>query len=653
MLPAQLAHYPTQYDMSLLAIAVLDQRTFSTVYCNSTFLRLQKNHAMVAGTDMFRETNLREAAQRCWQQKIMVLTTLPDSLLRVEFSPLPGDDASAPYVQCLLLRPHIETGAGEQALQQPGDASLSSMPLAYARIIDHLPHSIWLCTPQGEIFWTNGTSNRYAYGTEEMLDASNTRYVSKVHPDDLTGAGIALSRAMNGDPPERPYRYRLRDHRGAFRWHEFCIAPVYDDNRQVLYWIGSSVNIEHTMAEARHLEAALSTANSQLASLRSELDRHLQHSAIEQKMALVNHLAGGIAHDLNNLLQVVVACTEMALLADPSPAVESKLRLIADCVNRAGRMSSQLASFSGRQPQNSRVLDTHATLFECAQLLQRAVGAEIEFESRIADDLHPILADRSQLENTLINLAINARDAVNGHGRVLFDACNTTSLDSDGNPVEQVQLTLSDDGIGMDPALQEKVFEPLFTTKPDGKGTGLGLSMVRRFVQASNGHITLNSELGKGTSITLLLPRSRQQAAVATEQVDTQASLKLKILLVEDDEQVRQSIHLLLLQLDCDVIPSFNIDHALALLDGGMRPDVIISDIRMPGRKTARDLIHWVESRPGMALCFATGYSPDVAVAEGLIDGKYVVLFKPFTLHDLAGMLHRLVATHARLAAEN
>lgn len=456
MLPAQLAHYPTQYDMSLLAIAVLDQRTFSTVYCNSTFLRLQKNHAMVAGTDMFRETNLREAAQRCWQQKIMVLTTLPDSLLRVEFSPLPGDDASAPYVQCLLLWPHIETGAGEQALQQPGDASLSSMPLAYARIIDHLPHSIWLCTPQGEIFWTNGTSNRYAYGTDEMLDASNTRYVSKVHPDDLTGAGIALSRAMNGDPPERPYRYRLRDHRGAFRWHEFCIAPVYDDNRQVLYWIGSSVNIEHTMAEARHLEAALSTANSQLSSLRSELDRHLQHSAVEQKMALVNHLAGGIAHDLNNLLQVVVACTEMALLADPSPAVESKLRLIADCVNRAGRMSSQLASFSGRQPQNSRVLDTHATLFECAQLLQRAVGAEIEFESRIADDLHPILADRSQLENTLINLAINARDAVNGHGRVLFDACNTTSLDSDGNPVEQVQLTLSDDGIGMDPALQEK-----------------------------------------------------------------------------------------------------------------------------------------------------------------------------------------------------
>ncbi|KRG77892.1 hypothetical protein ABB30_06465 [Stenotrophomonas ginsengisoli] len=527
------------------------------------------------------------------------------------------------------------------------------MPLAYARIIDHLPHSIWLCTPQGEIFWTNGTSNRYAYGTDEMLDASNTRYVSKVHPDDLTGAGIALSRAMNGDPPERPYRYRLRDHRGAFRWHEFCIAPVYDDNRQLLYWIGSSVNIEHTMAEARHLEAALSTANSQLASLRSELDRHLQHSAIEQKMALVNHLAGGIAHDLNNLLQVVVACTEMALLADPSPAVESKLRLIADCVNRAGRMSSQLASFSGRQPQNSRVLDTHATLFECAQLLQRAVGAEIEFESRIADDLHPILADRSQLENTLINLAINARDAVNGHGRVLFDACNTTSLDSDGNPVEQVQLTLSDDGIGMDPALQEKVFEPFFTTKPDGKGTGLGLSMVRRFVQASNGHITLNSELGKGTSISLLLPRSRQQAAVATEQVDTQASLKLKILLVEDDEQVRQSIHLLLLQLDCDVIPSFNIDHALALLDGGMRPDVIISDIRMPGRKTARDLIHWVESRPGMALCFATGYSPDVAVAEGLIDGKYVVLFKPFTLHDLAGILHRLVATHARLAAEN
>ena len=653
MLPAPLAHYPTQYDMSLLAIAVLDQRTFSTVYCNATFLRLQKNHAMVAGTDMLREASLREAAQRCWQQQIMVLTTLPESLLRVEFSPLPGDPSGVPYVQCLLLRPHIETGAGEQALQQPGDAPLSSMPLAYARIIDHLPHSIWLCTPQGEIFWTNGTSNRYAYGTDEMLDASNTRYVSKVHPDDLTGAGIALSRAMNGDPPERPYRYRLRDHRGAFRWHEFSIAPVYDDSRDVLYWIGSSINIEHTMAESRRLETALGDANTQLASLRSELDRHLQHSAVEQKMALVNHLAGGIAHDLNNLLQVVVACTEMALLAEPSPAVESKLRLIADCVNRAGRMSSQLASFSGRQPQNSRVLDTHATLFECSQLLQRAIGAEIAFESRIADDLYPIHADRSQLENTLINLAINARDAVKGHGRVLFDACNITTLDADGNSIEQVQLTLSDDGIGMDAALQEKVFEPFFTTKPDGKGTGLGLSMVRRFVQASNGQITLHSELGKGTSISLLLPRTRHQPAVASEKIDVDVSLKLKILLVEDDEQVRQSIHLLLLQLDCDVIPSFNIDHALALLNGGMRPDVIISDVRMPGTKNARDLIAWVESTRGITLCFATGYSPDVAVAEGLIDGTYVVLFKPFTLHDLAGMLQHSASALGQAAAEN
>jgi signal transduction histidine kinase len=623
------------------------------VYCNATFLRLQKNHAMVAGTDMLREASLREAAQRCWQQQIMVLTTLPDSLLRLEFSPLPGNDAAVPYVQCLLLRPHMETGAGEQALQQPDDALLSGVPLAYARIIDHLPHSIWLCTPQGEIFWTNGTSNRYAYGTDEMLDASNTRYVSKVHPQDLTGAGIALSRAMNGDPPEQPYRYRLRDKDGIFRWHEFSVAPVRDENDQVLYWIGSSINIEHHMAEAVHIRTALESVQRLQQSQQRELEKHLKHSATEQKMALVNHLAGGIAHDLNNLLQVVVACTEMALLAEPAPAVESKLRLIADCVNRAGRMSSQLASFSGRQPQNARVLDTHSTLIECAQLLQRAIGSEIEFESRIASDLHPILADRSQLENTLINLAINARDAISGQGRILFDASNTTGLDENGHPQDLVQFTLSDDGIGMDAALQAQVFEPFFTTKPDGKGTGLGLSMVRHFIQASDGRITLQSALGKGTSISLYLPRSPHGTPSAGTPAGAFSSLRLKILLVEDDEQVRQSIHLLLLQLDCDVIPSFNFDHALALLDGGMSPDVIISDIRMPGHRNARDLIDWVQAHDRIKLCFATGYSADVAVSEGLVDGRYAVLFKPFTLHELADLLQSFSTNAANNHTEN
>ena len=631
---ATLARYPSLYDMSLLAIAVLDLKTFTMVYSNASFLRQQKGHALVSGMELFREPLLHEAANQCWQQQSMVWTALPGSLLRIELAPLAEENSQEHYLQCLLLPAQPPSSAGLAHEQHRQAAAPSGISPAYARIIDHLPHNTWLCTAQGEVFWTNRTSNRFTYGTDEMHDASNTRYISKVHPDDLTGAGIALSRAMQDDPPERPARYRLRDHQGIFRWHEFSVAPVQGDDGQVIYWVGSSVNIEHTVAEHAALQAQLQRAH-------EELEQQRQYTAIEQKMALVNHLAGGIAHDLNNLLQVVVACTEMALLARPAPAVESKLRLIADCTNRAGRMSSQLASFSGRLPHNARVLDTVATLQECAQLLRRAVGAEIAFETRIADDLHPVLADRSQLENALINLAINARDAVAGRGQVLFDACNTTATDADGNPQAYVLLTMTDDGIGMDAMLQQQVFEPFFTTKPEGAGTGLGLSMVRRFIDASKGQISLQSEPGKGTRISLLLPRSVQQAVPDQSHHHCQPSLKLKVLLVEDDEQVRQAIHLLLSRLGCDAIPSFNIDHALALLNGGLRPDAIISDIRMPGRNTIRELIAWVRENGDIALLFATGYSPDVAVAEGLVEGKYPVLFKPFPLEELAVALQR------------
>lgn len=631
---ATLARYPPLYDMSLLAIAVLDLKTFTVVYSNASFLRQQKGHALVSGMELFREPLLREAAHQCWQQQSMVWTALPGSLLRIELAPLGPENSGQHYLQCLLLPIQPPAAADlppEDNRQVPVPAGMSP---AYARIIDHLPHNTWRCTAQGEVFWTNRTSNRFTYGTDEMHDASNTRYISKVHPDDLTGAGIALSRAMQGDPPERPARYRLRDHQGIFRWHEFSVAPVQGDDGQVIYWVGSSVNIEHTVAEHAALQAQLQCAH-------EELEQQRQYTAIEQKMALVNHLSGGIAHDLNNLLQVVVGCTEMALLARPAPAVESKLRLIADCTNRAGRMSSQLASFSGRLPQNARVLDTPAALHECAQLLQRAVGAEIAFEARIAGDLHPVLADRSQLENALINLAINARDAVAGRGHVVFEACNTTATDADGKPQAYVRLSLTDDGIGMDTALQQNVFEPFFTTKLDGAGTGLGLSMVRRFIDASQGKIHLQSTPGKGTRISLLLPRSVQQAVPDESRSHALPSLQLKVLLIEDDEQVRQAIHLLLVRLECDVIPSFNIDHALALLKGGLRPQAIISDIRMPGRNTIRELAAWVRENGDIPLLFATGYSHDVAVAEGLVEGKYPVLFKPFPLDELAMALQR------------
>ena len=640
MLPAELAPYPTQYDASLLAIAVFASTSLKPVYANASFLRFYKAHSLIHGQELIKHPELQQAAQQCWQQRQMVAGTLSGSRMRYELSPLsiPG---AVDYLQCLLLHPMQQVAASEEALRQSTDPALAGLDLAYARIIDHFPHSVWLATSRGEVFWTNRVSNQYAYGQDEAHDAGNTRYISKIHPEDLAAASISLVQAVNGNPPLRPSRYRLRDQHGVYHWHEFSVAPVHDGNHQLLYWVGSSINIEHIIADEQQKLARLERLQTDLAQLQHELEQHIQHQANEQKSALIGHLSGGIAHDLNNLLQIVAANTELALLELPSPLVESKLNLISSCVTRAGRMASHLASFSGREQQNACVLDTSLVLHECSQLMKRAVGAEVDFQAVISKDLHPVVADRSQLENALINLAINARDAVHGRGKVWFEAFNVDGMDGSGQRTHHVRMTLSDDGMGMDKELQSHVFEPFFTTKPEGKGTGLGLPMVSRFIQNANGQVSLHSAPGEGTSISLILPRSEKTAEASQTLKSTKTTLDVRILLIEDDEQVRQSIHQLLSKLGCEVIPSFNTDHAMALLAGGVSPQVIISDIRMPGHSSARELIAWVEESPGIVLIFATGYGPDAAAAEGLLDSRYPILFKPFALEELTQLLQR------------
>lgn len=640
MLPAALAHYPALYDASRLAVSVLDANSFELLYANDAFQRYYRSRLLSNNKHLLRDAFIQQAIKQSHDGQTTIAITPPASQLYFEFSPFASGSEAPQWVQCILF---------PRDLQMPGpqqDDLPYDLLLALARIIDHVPHNIWLYSIKGEVLWTNSTSNRFTVGENgrrHIVDLANTRHITNVHPDDLTDTAVGMAQVISGKAQPRPQRYRLRRHDGVFQWFEFSMCPVHDEQGLLLYWVGASINIEHIIAQEMSSQALLASVQEQLANATAELDTYHQRNLDEEKMALINHLSGGIAHDLNNLLQVMGTCTELALLKRPEAAVETKLKLIADCIERAGRLSSQLASFSGRMPQNARHLDTVEVLHECVLLLRRAVGAEVDFQTDIAADLYPLLADRAHLENALINLAINASDAVGGRGEIRLEARNIAHTDAQGQRHEAVQLCVVDNGVGMDANVQEHVFEPFFTTKPDGKGTGLGLAMVKRFVQACDGRVELISSPGVGTTVRLELPRSQQAAEAASPGVAMPTLLQACILLVEDDEPVRQAIHALLSQLGCTVIPSFNIDHALGLLDSGLCPQAIVSDIRMPGSHTAKDLIARIEQRPDIALLFATGYSADVAVAEGLIDGRWPVLFKPFDLPTLATALRQIL----------
>ncbi len=640
-----LSSYARMFGTSSVALAVIDGVTLEIVFSNNAFLRFFKDMQVISGSTMLHEfAPLNEALTRSLAGQELVVHDWPHANARLEFSAVHDGaeaDARRGLVQCVVLPLQSQDLTLDAASPAPAAALVAD---SYRRILDHFPHNVWLCTVNGELFWTNRTSNLFTYGCDEFHDPDSSAYIAKVHPDDLTGAGVALSKAMQTGRMEAPYRYRLRDHTGEYLWFQFTMAPVYGADGAPVYWVGSSVNIQHihdaeqkALAELKALERRCESNESRL--LTSERLMAQQH-----KMELVAHLAGGVAHDLNNLLHVMGINIELMQPLVQEEALQRHVRILEGCIKKAGRLSTQLAGFSGRLPQNALTLDPAQLLEDIRELLGRAVGAEIELRIVIEGVPHPVLADKSYLENALINLAINARDAMEGRGVVTLRVANQLEAGADGQQREHVVFSLQDEGSGMSADVREHIFDPFFTTKASDKGSGLGLPMVRTFVESSGGHITIESVEGQGTCVSIHLPRSEQALEAAVGAAPSpQASDAGRILLVEDDRTVREAMNHILTRLGYDTIPSFSFDHAVKLLEGGMRPDLIISDVRMPGKNSINDLIRMVETVVPVPLIFVTGYSADVVVKEGLIQDKYPVLFKPFSAQQISAKIREVL----------
>jgi PAS domain S-box-containing protein len=408
-------------------------------------------------------------------------------------------------------------------------------------------------------------------------------------------------------------------------------------------------SLEQRVAErTRALEVANAALQAQI-DARETAEASLRQS---QKMEAVGQLTGGIAHDFNNMLAVVIGSLDMVQRRAKGlePRLATLIENAMDGAQRAARLTSRLLAFSRQQPLSPEPVDINSLVAGMEELLARTMGELHPVETVLADDLWPTFIDASQLENGVLNLAVNARDAMPDGGRIRISTDNL-SLDvsaaatlSDAVPGDYVTVSVADKGCGMSPDVLERVFDPFFTTKETGKGTGLGLSMVYGFVKQSGGHVRIVSAPGEGTTVCLLLPRWQGAIAAAggrepgRDAAATPVAQGLTVLVVEDEPDVRQLSTRMLQELGAHVVEARDAPHALDLLARDPAIGLLFTDVVMPelgGRELARRAL---EIRPGLRILTTSGYSREQATTGSLL------LTKPFTLGQLAKALRDALA---------
>jgi signal transduction histidine kinase/CheY-like chemotaxis protein len=389
-----------------------------------------------------------------------------------------------------------------------------------------------------------------------------------------------------------------------------------------------------------------------------------------QKMESVGQLTGGIAHDFNNMLTVIIGNLEtlqrrlqrmqpQGLSLEALAVLSKPAELALQGANNAAKLTHRLLAFARRQPLAPVRADLNRIVSGISELLRRTMGETIIFETVLAAGLWPTFVDTNQLENVILNLAVNARDAMPNGGHLTIETANSYLDEAyarqfgDIAPGQYAMLSVTDTGTGIPPDLMKRVFEPFFTTKGNGQGSGLGLAMVHGFVKQTGGHIRIYSEANEGTTVKIYLPRLSQAAEVATSPEEMPeppsavepAHPSETILLVEDNEDVRQYAKSALEELGYKVLVSHDGAGALRIVNNGTHIDLLFTDIVLPGGMNGRQLSNEVlKTRPGLAVLFTTGYTPNAIIHHGRLDPDVQLLSKPYTRDDLSRKIRRVLA---------
>ncbi|MBK4733755.1 response regulator [Noviherbaspirillum pedocola] len=389
-----------------------------------------------------------------------------------------------------------------------------------------------------------------------------------------------------------------------------------------------------------------------------ELSQAALHQA--QKLEAIGQLTGGVAHDFNNVLQIISGNLHLLREGAVDSAGARRIDAAMSAVQRGASLASQLLAFARQQPLQPLVVKLDGMIRNMHQMVHRTLGDDIEVSTVVDDDLWNSLVDPSQFETVILNLVINARDAMDGHGRLTLQATNVV-LDNayvdahpEVKPGEYVRIAVSDTGCGMTPELIDRVFEPFFTTKRPGRGTGLGLSMAYGFVQQSGGHIDIESRVDAGTTVTVYLPRCTGEVEPMP---DMHAGRVLggeeSILVVEDDHALRDTVVAMLTGLGYRVAQAHDALSALRLLEGGRRYDLLFSDVVMPGPMHATELAERAKALlPDIEVLYTSGYAEHAITHGGRLDPGVSLLSKPYRHEQLARKLRQLLDARAERLAE-
>ncbi|KPX38111.1 Sensory box sensor histidine kinase/response regulator [Pseudomonas savastanoi pv. glycinea] len=437
-------------------------------------------------------------------------------------------------------------------------------------------------------------------------------------------------------------------------------APLLDENGEVIGLIGSSVDVtarKKAEEAVRELNQTLEQRIEQAVFEREQIEDALRHS---QKMDAVGQLTGGIAHDFNNLLAGISGSLELItkrLAQGRVGDVDRYVSVAQGAVRRAASLTHRLLAFSRRQNLSPRVTNVNVLIQDMEELIARTVGPEIDIKVVAHDDLWPALIDHAQLESSLLNLCLNARDAMPSGGRIVIETANASieeCTDPDhGIPAgEHLSIRVTDTGMGMSPDTVAKAFEPFFTTKPIGAGTGLGLSMVYGFVRQSGGQIRVESVEGQGTSVVMHLPRHiAENAPRAAEPEITEEPAHHTgetVLIVDDEPSVRMLVAEVITGLGYNCLEAGDAQSGLQILQSDTRIDLLISDIGLPGGMNGREMADAAgDCRPGLPTLFITGYAKTSVLDDCHLRPCTQVLTKPFGLDALAGRVTGLIGADA------
>jgi PAS domain S-box-containing protein len=474
---------------------------------------------------------------------------------------------------------------------------------------------------------------------------------ARIHPDDVAWVQEQVNQSVQtGSPFNAEYRVLRPD--GNYLWVLASGCCEFDEQDEPLRFPGVLIDIhERKIAEESLLKFTRNLEQRVAAEVEARLaaEEQLRQS---QKLEAIGGLTGGVAHDFNNLLQVIAGNLHLLARHEPDNAnVQRRVSASIAAVERGAKLSSQLLAFARRQPLSPAICTPQQIFDGVGELLQRALGETIQVHMTAPAESWRVFVDRNQLENAILNLAINARDAMKGEGTIELSADNI-SLDHEfcaGKGIvagDYVRVCVADTGGGMAPQVLEQAFEPFFTTKPDGQGTGLGLSMVFGFVKQSGGHIDMSSVVGEGTRVALYFPRSlRSMDSESTTPDVQQRGGHERVLVVEDNEAVRASSVDLLREEGYQVLTAANADAAMQMLLEGATVDLIFTDVVMPGLIKSTDLAAWAKvQNPPVAVLFTSGHTRDIISRNHQLSPDTYLLSKPYGPDALTRMVRTVLS---------